>query len=71
MKIDKIMRKVRDEVGVWSIGNYGGRGTVCVSFVRNGKIVAHRHDYGGIMPRWIRIGRYIQSIEEELRLTQD
>lgn len=50
---------------VWTIGTYGrGRDSVCVSLDFGGKRF-HRHDFGGILPRAVRIGIFIEQIEKE------
>jgi len=53
------------EEGKWEIGTYLGAGTVCVNYSLNGKSY-HRSDYGGILPRWLRIGLAIRSINKEV-----
>ena len=48
----------------WEIGTYCGKNSVCINMEYNGKAY-HRHDYMGILPRWMRIGWYIRQIERE------
>jgi hypothetical protein len=49
---------------VWTIGTYGGRDSLCVNLDFGGTRF-HRHDFGGILPRAIRIGIFIEQIEKE------
>ena len=48
----------------WDIGTYCGEETVCVNLRYNG-INYHRHDYGGFLPKKLRIGRYIRQVRKE------
>ena len=49
----------------WSIGTYsGGKDSLCVNLDFGGQIF-HRHDFGGLLPRAVRIGRFIEQLEDE------
>ena len=50
--------------GEWKIGGYCGPETLCINFEWDGRKF-HRHDLGGVEPRHARIGRMIESIEDE------
>ena len=58
------------EEGEWKIGTYLGAGTICVNYTLHGKSF-HRSDYGGILPRWLRIGLAIRSITKEANSLQN
>ena len=50
---------------VWSIGTYGdGAGSLCVNLDFDGRRF-HRHDFGGVLPRFIRLGKFITELERE------
>jgi len=50
---------------VWNIGTYSrGRNSVFVRLDFDGRTF-YRHDCGGILPRWMRIGLFVEEIEEE------
>ena len=53
------------DIGKWGIGTYCGADSVCVNYERADGKRFHRHDYGGILPRFIRLGMAIRSIEKE------
>lgn len=55
---------------VWEIAHYCGSKSICVNLFYKGKNY-HRHDYGGFLPRWIRIGWYVRSIQNESGMEQD
>ena len=50
--------------GEWSIGTYYGPDSLCVNFKFDGHKF-HRHDSGGLESRHVRLGKMIESIEDE------
>ena len=49
----------------WGIGTYGGgKDSLCVTLDFGGRRF-HRHDFGGVLPRAVRIGRFIEQLEVE------
>ena len=50
---------------VWEIGTYSGsKDSLCVNLDFAGQRF-HRHDFGGLLPRAVRIGRFIEQLEDE------
>ena len=59
-----------NEQEIWSIGHYCGDSSICVNLTFRGKTY-HRSDYGhSIIPRFIRLGWAIASLEKESGLLQ-
>ena len=55
----------------WRIGEYcPNADSVCVNLDYEGRRY-HRHDYGSIWPRWVRIGWFVRSIERESRCVEE
>lgn len=54
----------------WNIGCYFSDDSVCINLKYDGKDY-HRHDNGGILPRWVRMGWYIWRIEKESGCRKD
>lgn len=47
----------------WDIGTYSGAGSICVNVEFKGKCY-HWHDYGSLIPRFMRLGWIIERMQE-------